>query len=72
MSLNALRKGTSVLIGSARFVILKKLDLDRWQLENAATGEWSVFTEHDLLDRFANGELVFVNNDAKHVNAPAA
>jgi putative transposase len=71
MSLNALRKGTSVLIGSARFLILKKLDLDSWQLENVATGEWSVFTEHDLLDRFANAELVFVNDEAKDGNAPA-
>jgi putative transposase len=71
MSLNALRKGTFVLIGSARFVILKKLDLDRWQLENASTGEWCVFTEHELLDRFANNELVFINNDAKDGGARA-
>ncbi|MEO8053121.1 MAG: hypothetical protein ABI833_22160 [Acidobacteriota bacterium] len=70
MSLNALRKGNHVLIGSARFAILKKLNGDSWQLENAATGEWCVFTEHDLLDRFANGELVFAKNEVQDRNAP--
>ena len=61
MSLNTLRKGNHVLIVSARFMILKKLDSDRWQLENAMTGECRAFTEFDLLDRFAKNELVFVN-----------
>ncbi len=69
MSLNALRKGNHVLIGSVGFVILKKLDDDRWQLENAVTGEWCVFTEHDLLDRFTNNELVFDKNEIKDGNA---
>jgi putative transposase len=71
MSLNTLCKGTSVLIGSARFLLLKKLDPDRWQVENTATGEWSVFTEHDLLDLFTNAGLVFVNDETKDGNAPA-
>jgi putative transposase len=31
-----------------------------WQLQNVATGEWSAFAEHDLLDRFANRELSFI------------
>jgi hypothetical protein len=68
MSLNALRKGAVVLIGSARFVIQKKLDRERWQLENVVTGEWCAFTDHDLLDLFARNELVFVNSDIKQGN----
>jgi len=68
MSLNALRKGTPVLIESARFVILKKLDRERWQLENTATGEWRVFTEHNLLDLFADNKLLFLNNKVRDGN----
>lgn len=59
MSLNALRKGANVVIGPTRFLVLRKLDAKDWQLENTATGEWCRFTEQDLLDRFAQGELVF-------------
>ncbi len=59
MSLNMLRRGAHVRIGSARFLILKKLDGTSWQLENTATGEWCRFAEEDLLDRFARHELVF-------------
>jgi putative transposase len=69
MSLNRFRKGNHVLIGSARFLILKKLDGNRWQLENEVTGEWCVVREHDLLDRFANNELVFAKNEATDGNA---
>lgn len=59
MTQHSLRKGAQIFIASERFVVLKKLDNDRWQLENAVTGEWSVFAEHDLLDRFAQGQLTF-------------
>jgi putative transposase len=59
MSLNMLHRGVHVRIGPATFVILKKLDGASWQLENTATGEWSRFTEEDLLDRFARHELIF-------------
>jgi putative transposase len=59
MSLNALRRGAHVTIGPARFLILKKLDANSWQLENTATGEWGRFTEENLLDRFARHELTF-------------
>ena len=59
MSLNALRRGAHVRIGPARFLILKKLDGNNWQLENAATGEWCRFTEEVLLDRFVRHELMF-------------
>src|ERR1051326_1177038 len=72
MSLNALRKGTVVLIGLARFVIQKKLDRERWQLENVVNGEWSVFTDDDLLNLFAQNELVFVNSDIKQGNGSEA
>jgi len=72
MSLNALQKRAVVLIRSAQFAIQKKLDPERWQLENAVTGEWCVFTEHDLLDLFARNELVFVNNDTKQGNGSEA
>jgi len=47
MSLNALRRGARVRIGPARFLILKKLDANSWQLENTATGEWCRFSEED-------------------------
>ena len=73
MSLNALRRGAHVRIGPARFLILKKLDANSWQLENTATGEWCRFTEEDLLDRFARHELMFDCNiedgQASHGNA---
>ena len=72
ISLNALRKGAVVLIGSTQFAIQKKLDRERWQLENVVTGEWCVFSDHDLLDLFARNELVFVNNDTKQGNGSEA
>lgn len=69
MSLNALRRGTQVLIGSARFAILKKLEGEMWQLENVVTGEWCMFAEHVLLDQFVNSELVFAKNETSDRNA---
>lgn len=59
MTQHSLRKGIQIFIGSERFIVLKKLGNDRWQLENEVTGEWIVFAEHDLLDRFAQGHLTF-------------
>jgi hypothetical protein len=33
----------------------------KWQLENAATGEWRTLTESELLDLFATGKLSFIS-----------
>ena len=60
MSLNALRKGQHVEIGTTRFLVLQKLPNCRWQLQNTATGEWCAFAEDDLLDKFARNELSFI------------
>jgi hypothetical protein len=60
MSLCAFRKGHHVRIGTSEFLILQRLPNRTWQLQNVATGEWSAFAEHDLLDRFANRELSFI------------
>ncbi len=60
MSLNALRKGQRIKVGASEFLILQRLPDSRWQLQNSATGEWSTFTEEDLLDRFARGEMSFI------------
>jgi len=60
MSLHALRTGQHVKIGDATFRILQRLPDARWQLQNAATGEWCAFGESDLLDRFSRNELSFV------------
>jgi len=60
MSLNALRKGQRVNVGATQFRILQKLADRNWQLQNAVTGEWCVYTEDDLLDRFARKELSFI------------
>jgi putative transposase len=62
MSLNGLRRGAHVTIGPGRFLILKKIEANCWQLENTTTGEWCKFTEEDLLDRFARHELQFDRN----------
>ena len=62
MSLNALRQGSHVKIGPARFLILQKLSENSWQLQNPATGEWCKFTEDELLDRFTHNELAFDRN----------
>lgn len=62
MSLNALRQGSHVKIGPARFLILQKLSDNHWRLQNTATGEWCKFTEVELLDQFAHNELVFDRN----------
>ena len=59
MTQHSLGRGVQIFIGSERFVVLKKLDSDRWQLENEVTGEWRVFAEHDLLDRFTQGQMTF-------------
>jgi putative transposase len=62
MSLNALRQGSHVKIGPARFLILQKLSDKSWQLQNTTTGEWCKFTEDELLDQFNRNELVFDRN----------
>lgn len=62
MSLHALRKGNYLRLGVAQFRILQRLAGDGWQLQNIATGEWCLFTENDLLDRFARNELSFEKN----------
>jgi putative transposase len=59
MSLNVLRRGCHVKIGATNFVILRRLNESRWQLENTATGEWCAVLEDDLLDRFVHNELSF-------------
>lgn len=41
-------------------------------LENVVNGEWCVFTDHDLLNLFAQNELVFVNGDIKQGNGSEA
>ena len=60
MSLNALRKGQRVKVGATEFRILQRLADRKWQLQNAVTGEWCLFAEDDLLDRFARKELSFI------------
>ena len=60
MSLNALRKGQRIKAGASEFLILQRLPDSRWQLQNSATGEWCTFTEDDLLDRFARGEISLI------------
>src|SRR5258708_18800177 len=60
MSLYGLRRGNRVKIGASEFLIIQRLPEDRWQLQNSITGEWSTFTEADLLDRFTRNELSFV------------
>ena len=61
MSLHALRKGHSVRIGTAVFLIMQRLPEGGWQLQNTATGEWQTFVEDGLLDQFAAGQLSFVS-----------
>lgn len=63
MSLNALRQGSHIKIGPARFLILQKLSDNNWQLQNTATGEWCKLSEDELLDRFTRNELVFDRSD---------
>src|SRR6266436_10192773 len=60
MSLCALRRGNRVKIEASEFLILQRLPEDRWQLQNSMTGEWRIFDESDLLDRFTRNELSFV------------
>jgi hypothetical protein len=60
MSLCALRRGNRVKIGASEFLLLQRLPEDRWQLQNSTTGEWCIFDESDLLDRFTRNELSFV------------
>ena len=44
MSLNALRQGSHIKIGPARFLILQKLSDNNWQLQN--TRNWRVVQTH--------------------------
>jgi hypothetical protein len=60
MSLHALRTGQHVKIGAAMFRIVQRLPDASWQLQNVATGEWCIFAESDLLDRFSRNALSFV------------
>ncbi len=60
MALCGLRKGHQIGIGATDFLILRRLPDQVWQLQNIATGELRTFTELDLLDRFAVGELIFI------------
>ena len=59
MSLTALRKGQRLKVGATEFLIIQKLPDARWQLQNCATGEWSAFSEFDLLDGFVQREVSF-------------
>jgi putative transposase len=60
MSVCAIRRGTRVKIGASEFLILRRLPEGRWQLQNSITGEWCLFDESDLLDRYTRAELSFV------------
>ncbi len=60
MSLNTLRKGQRLKVGPSEFLILRKLPDTRWQLQNCTTGEWSTFSEFDLLEGFAQGNVSFI------------
>lgn len=60
MSLNMLRKGQRLKVGASEFLILQKLPDTRWQLQNCTTGEWSAFSEFDLLEGFAQGNVSFI------------
>ena len=60
MSLSTLRKEQRLKVGTSEFLIVQKLPDSRWQLQNCVTGEWSVLSEDDLLDGFAQGEVSFI------------
>jgi hypothetical protein len=60
VSLHALRPGHYVKTGGAEFRNVQRLPERKWQLQNATTGEWCVFEECDLLDRFSRNELSFL------------
>ena|SRR5260221_8920913 len=60
MSLCALNRGNRIKIGASEFLILQRLPEERWQLQNSMTGEWCIFDESGLLDRFTRNELSFV------------
>jgi putative transposase len=47
-------------MGPSEFVISQRLTERSWQLQNLATGEWCIFQEDDLLERFVKNELSFV------------
>jgi putative transposase len=61
MSHFAFRRGQSVRIGPNEFQFLRRMPEAKWQLENAATGEWRTLTESELLDLFATGKLSFIS-----------
>jgi len=61
MSQFAFRRGQSVRIGPDEFQFLRRLPEAKWQLENAATGEWRTLAESELLDLFATGKLSFIS-----------
>ena len=61
MSQFAFRRGQSVRIGPNEFQFLRRMPEAKWQLENAATGEWCTLTESELLDLFATGKLSFIS-----------
>jgi hypothetical protein len=60
MALCGLRRGHQMRIGASEFLILRRRPDQAWQLQNIATGELRTFTELDLLDRFATGDLTFI------------
>ena len=60
MSLHALRMGHRVRIGPTEFVISQRLTECRLQFQNLSTGEWCIFQESELLERFVKNELSFV------------
>jgi len=64
MALHALRRGQRVKVCGIDFVILQRLPVDRWQLQNTTTGKYRIFTEVELLDHFAQDELSFHDDAA--------
>jgi len=68
MSLHALRRGQQVHVAGSEFLLLQRLTEERWQLQDTVTGEYHTFAEDDLLDRFAQNEMSFDQDDAAHTS----
>lgn len=59
MSGSAFQQGAQIQLEGKCYILLRKLDPDLWQTEEALTKRIEVFTHHQLLSLYAEGKLTF-------------
>jgi len=66
----SLVSGQRVKIGTEVFVFRRKLQDDKWQLENELTGEYRIFSSKELRELYSQKILVSYKHDSENAQLP--